>query len=550
MQCVIGADLRLRSCWRGAGGHTLGDAPGGETTVVILSLVLTTLSLEPSVLVVNVVPKPHARDAATHVGDVPVLLRRTFAGPKETKAASDFTRVVYGYYPYWTSTTDPLPWEHLTHLSYFSVDLNADGSLGNNHGWAGSGRDLVAAGHGYGVKVTLTATLFDNASIAALLASPTKRSAAVENLLALVQTEGGDGVSIDFETVPVSAKDDFVTFMSLLTSVFHFQIPGSHVSLASPAIDSAGSYDYDKLATACDGLMIMGYDYYWSGGDPGPTSPISVGTTWTGRDLRWTTSDYLQHGGADNRDRFMLGLPLYGRDWPSTSSHVPGTKTANGTAKLLKDCDVSFADGKVWDADSETPYKVYQQASEWRQLFCEDTQSLATKFDLVQEVDFGGVMFWAIGYAPTDHPVWQELDARFKRQAPNQAPVAVIAETDVTHVGAEVTLDGSASFDPDGDRLTYAWTVVEGPAIDILESDRSLAHVTPAEPAAYRFALTVSDGLSDGTTEAVLQVISPNEPPLEEPPSKGCSRCAGASGSGWAGLVVLLCLVHRRWRSQ
>ena len=36
-----------------------------------------------------------------------------------------------------------------------------------------------------------------------------------------------------------------------------------------PAVDWSDAYDESTLATLSDGLFIMGYDYHYSGGDPG-----------------------------------------------------------------------------------------------------------------------------------------------------------------------------------------------------------------------------------------------------------------------------------------
>ena len=52
--------------------------------------------------------------------------------------------------------------------------------------------------------------------------------------------------------------------------------------------------------------------------------------------------------------------------------------------------------------------------------------------------------------------------ARFQCEIPNDAPICEIAESDVVECSGDVTsilLDGSGSFDPDGDELTFAWSV-------------------------------------------------------------------------------------------
>ena len=91
-------------------------------------------------------------------------------------------------------------------------------------------------------------------------------------------------------------KENFVTFMTDLTA-FRAAMDESHVSLATPAIDWGGTYDYDALALATDGLMIMGYGYHWSGGNPGPLSPIVGGGIWSQYSLTWTVEDYFTYGG-------------------------------------------------------------------------------------------------------------------------------------------------------------------------------------------------------------------------------------------------------------
>ncbi len=380
-------------------------------------------------LTVETDPKIHAADAAHHQEVAPVLARQTALARSLSGTSSHARdgRVVYAYFPYWAPDTSSVPWEHLTHLAYFAVDVAADGTLGDARGWdTAGGAALVAAGHAAGVKVTLTAALFDNAAIEALLLDATAQNQLIGSLVALVAAASGDGVNIDFEMVPPAVKNEFVAFMTELTQQFHAAIPGSHVSLASPAVDWTGAYDYDLLAANTDGLLIMGYGYHWSGGPPGPVSPISAGATWQSRDLTATVVEYLTWGGSENRRHFILGFPLYGTHWPTLAANVPGTATGAGTSRRASDCETQFLSGKSWDTDSRTPYQVYQDAGGYRQLFCEDEASFAEKLDLAAAADFGGVMFWALSYLPADHPLWAQVDAY--ASAPPLPAVAVPAE--------------------------------------------------------------------------------------------------------------------------
>ena len=68
----------------------------------------------------------------------------------------------------------------------------------------------------------------------------------------------------------------------------------------------------------------------------------------------------------------ILGLPLYGRQWPTESSEIPGVERSSGVAVSMSQCDTDFANGKRWDEESSTPYKVFELSGGWEQLFCED----------------------------------------------------------------------------------------------------------------------------------------------------------------------------------
>ncbi len=95
---------------------------------------------------------------------------------------------------------------------------------------------------------------------------------------------------------------------------------------------------------------------------------------------------------------------------------------------------------------------------------------------------------------PVDIPrVRYELLTRRVRTG-NSAPIADAGPDQVVDAGT-VTLDGSASFDPDGDAITYQWDQVAGPAADISGGTSAKAAFSAKEGMLYSFRLTVKDSL-------------------------------------------------------
>jgi len=312
---------------------------------------------------------------------------------------------VIGYLPYWVGGYSGIRLDVLTQVNYFAAEMSSTGDLTNLHSWgdAASGQ-LVTDAHAVGTRVCLVTTNFSSSGIHGVVSSPTNRANAIDNLLDQVLLLDADGVDIDFEGMDVADKADLTTFMQELTAAFEGAIADPFITLATPAVDWNGSYDYDELIYASDGLFIMGYGYHWSGGNPGPLAPKSSSTLWGSYSLEWTVQDYLEWGGQANRDEIYLGLPLYGYDWPSTSDAVPGTATGSGTALFYDSALAGAATyGELWDAESTTPYYMYQDGG-WHQVWYDHADSILAKVDLVVDYDLGGFGFWALQYAATTTP--------------------------------------------------------------------------------------------------------------------------------------------------
>ncbi len=371
----------------------------------------------------------HRRTEAPPESTTPPLYAVRTAEADRSLTTPVVNRTVYGFMPYWVvSDLSQVQWDLLTHVAYFSAEMNSDGSIAALHNWPSgtSVQALISTAHANGVKVTLAATLFGSSSISTLLSSATYRQNAINNLKAQMLAGGADGINIDFEGMSSTQKANFVTFMADLTSAIHAAKAGSHVSCDTPAVDWSGAFDFDQIALACDGLFIMAYDYYYGGSTTaGPCSPLAGGGVWGTYNVTWTVNDYLTYGGTANRSKFLVGLPYYGHDWPTASSSVPSSATPPASALLYDAAKTgAAAHGRLWDGASQTPYYVYSSGGT-HQGWYDDAESLGLKWDLVNAQDLGGTGMWALNYDKSDDELWNKIRQKFATAAGNLSGIRI-----------------------------------------------------------------------------------------------------------------------------
>jgi hypothetical protein len=93
--------------------------------------------------------------------------------------------------------------------------------------------------------------------------------------------------------------------------------------------------------------------------------------------------------------------------------------------------------------------------------------------------------------------------------AVNQPPSANAGPDQTAKLGGTVTLDGSASTDPEtgASALRYQWTQTEGPAVTLNGLDTATPSFRPEAPGNYTFSLIVSDGSSMSQPDTVSVVV-------------------------------------------
>ena len=112
-------------------------------------------------------------------------------------------------------------------------------------------------------------------------------------------------------------------------------------------------------------------------------------------------------------------------------------------------------------------------------------------------------------YGQTKSPVPMDVPrVRYQlltRRIGNSPPVANAGGDQVGVPAGTITLDGSASYDPDNDPITYQWTQIGGNSVTLSSPTSAKTTFTAVAGQTYLFKLTVTDsgGLSSSATTRV-----------------------------------------------
>ena len=94
-------------------------------------------------------------------------------------------------------------------------------------------------------------------------------------------------------------------------------------------------------------------------------------------------------------------------------------------------------------------------------------------------------------------------------------PVADAGDNQTANIGEKVTLDGRASFDPDGDTISYIWSQVSGTRVSLSGSNTATPSFTPTKKGTYVFELRVYDGTDTSSPDTVTVLVQEEEIVIE-----------------------------------
>lgn len=277
----------------------------------------------------------------------------------------------------------------LTHLGVGTQFVQPDGTLKGD-----VDADLLGRAWGRGVVPLAMIQNYEDGFKRELargvMEDPVKRRNFVVAVAALLAQYPFGGINLDFELLRPEDRELYVDLVGELNAVL-----GGRwlLTLAVPARSSEretwyDGYDYAGLAALSDWLLVMTYDEHWAGGDPGPIASIP----WVERVVR-----YLTEREGLPREKFVLGVPLYGYNWPVP--RAPGARaraedyfSALVTAQRMDAC-IAF------DGASGEPYFAYRLGGVNRLVWFQDERSIARKLEVACRYGLPGVGVWRIGQA-------------------------------------------------------------------------------------------------------------------------------------------------------
>jgi spore germination protein YaaH len=344
-------------------------------------------------------------------------------------------KVVFGFLPYWNmKDSDKLFVRSLTHLAYFGIDLNEDGSIKkydkpgekepgwnklNSTAFTILSRQIKLLGK----KLILVVRVMDNDQIDNLLKSPDSRQKAIGSILNLVADKQFDGVNVDFEYMGYPSKetrDYFTQFVSELSTKCKTMNQKCEMSLdvfADSAIKNR-LYDLKALAKTIDLIIVMAYDFHRpSSIQSGPVAPLrgkcTNSNTCLDYDVVTSISDITKLVPAY---KLLLGVPFYGYEWQTvdreflarTYPKTGGLATYKRVRDLLSDATASSLSA-TWSAATFTPYLSYFEDGNIYQIHYDDENSLRLKIEFVHQAKLTGVAIWALGYELPYDNLWQTI---------------------------------------------------------------------------------------------------------------------------------------------
>ncbi len=213
----------------------------------------------------------------------------------------------------------------------------------------------------------------------------------IDNIIETAKDLGFKDIHFDFEFLPPEERENYVEFLRrakqrlsregfLMSVALAPKVSGEQEGLWYEA------HDYPQIGAIADFVVLMTYEWGYSGGPPRAVSPID--------EVRKVVNYAIT---TMPPTKIMLGQNLYGYDW--TLPYVPGGEYAKAISpqraiELARTYQVPIE----FDETAQAPFFEYVDNDNNEHIvWFEDARSIQAKFNLVKEYGLRGISYWKLG---------------------------------------------------------------------------------------------------------------------------------------------------------
>lgn len=294
----------------------------------------------------------------------------------------------------------------LTYLAPFSFRIQRDGSL-----QVPPLDDLASIAAQQQVTLMMVVTNLENAQFSSelgriILNDQEVQDRLLKNIISEAKRLNFRDIHFDMEFLRPEDREAYNAFLRKAAELIHKE--GFLLSTALAPKTSASqtgawytAHDYKVHGQVADFVIIMTYEWGYSGGPPMPVSPIGP------------VRQVLTYAASEMPSRkIMMGQNLYGYDW--TLPFVAGGQYAKALSPqaaidLARNRNVAI----LYDYRAQAPHFNYtDDAGKQHKVWFEDARSIQAKFDLIKELDLRGISYWKLGLPFPQN--WLLLQDNFK----------------------------------------------------------------------------------------------------------------------------------------
>jgi spore germination protein len=279
---------------------------------------------------------------------------------------------------------------YLTFLSPFSFQAKRDGSLSEPP----LGNLLAIAEANQNVLVMVITNQeegqFSDELGRIILNDQQVQEKFLNNIVATAKKYGFRDIHFDFEYLRPEDREAYNQFLRKAKQ--RFSQEGWLLSTAlAPKIraDQKGrwyeGHDYKAHGEIVDFVVIMTYEWGYSGGPPMPVSPIGP----VRQVLEYAITEIPPN-------KILMGQNLYGYDWtlPFKEGDIAKALSPQQAIQLA----VKYNTNIQYDYNSQAPYIDYvDENGKQHKVWFEDARSIQAKFNLLKELNLRGMSYWKLG---------------------------------------------------------------------------------------------------------------------------------------------------------